>query len=163
MRTFDFSPFYRSTIGFDRMARLLESASRLSEAENGYPPYNIEAVGEDHYRLTVAVAGFARDELDIELHDGTLTVSGRKAEEGEESHRYLHRGIAGRAFTRRFQLADHVKVEEAALENGVLTVDLIREVPEERKPHRIEIAAGAPKVLADKAKKLLGGDEKKAA
>jgi len=158
MMTFDFSPFYRSTIGFDRMAQFLENAARVPEFESGYPPYNIESVGEDHYRVTIAVAGFAQDDLDIEVRENVLYVSGRKKEESEERH-YLHQGIAGRAFQRQFRLADHVKVEGAALDNGLLTVDLVREVPEAMKPRTIAISSGAPKDIVSKAKKLLGNDK----
>ncbi len=157
MVTFDFSPFYRSTIGFDRMARLLENASRLSEVDNGYPPYNIEAAGEDRYRVTLAVAGFSLDELTVEMRENALYVSGQKQEEGD-SARYLHRGIAGRSFGKSFRLADHVRVENAWLDNGLLTIDLVREVPEEMKPRRISIETGAPQSLVSRAKKLLGSD-----
>jgi molecular chaperone IbpA len=158
MVTFDFSPFYRSTIGFDRMAQFLENASRVHDVDNGYPPYNIESVGEDHYRVTIAVAGFTQDELEIEVRENVLYVSGHKADE-TDNRQYLHRGIAGRAFKRQFRLADHVKVEDAALDNGLLTVDLVREVPEAMKPRTIPISAGAPKDIVSKAKKLLGGDK----
>lgn len=161
MVAFDFSPFYRSTIGFDRMAQFLENASRLSEVDNGYPPYNIESVGEDHYRVTIAVAGFTQDELEVEVRENVLYISGDQKDEAEE-RQFLHRGIAGRAFKRQFRLADHVKVESAALDNGLLTVDLVREVPEAMKPRTIAISSGAPRNMVSKAKKLLGSDEKAA-
>ena len=161
MVTFDFSPFYRSTIGFDRMAQLLENAARLPEVDNGYPPYNIEAVGEDRYRVTLAVAGFSLDELNIEVRESALHISGQKQEIPAETQ-YLHRGIAGRSFTRHFRLADHVRVENAWLDNGLLTIDLVREVPEEMKPRTIAITTSAPREIGSKAKKLLGGDKRAA-
>jgi molecular chaperone IbpA len=161
MVTFDFSPYYRSTIGFDRMAQLLEHAARVAEIDSGYPPYNIEAVGEDHYRVTIAVAGFAESELDVQVRENTLYVAGEKADEAGDMQ-YLHRGIAGRSFRKQFRLADHVRVEDAWLDNGLLTIDLVRELPEAMKPRRIEIATGAPKSLVSKAKKLLGGEAKAA-
>jgi molecular chaperone IbpA len=145
MRTFDVSPFTRSSIGFERLFDLLESATRADESEVSYPPYNIEKLGEDAYRLTMAVAGFNKDELSIVAQQNTLTVSGKK--KGDESKQYLHRGLATRAFQRQFNLADHVKVENASLENGLLAIDLVREVPEAMKPRRIEIAAGSPPTL----------------
>jgi molecular chaperone IbpA len=161
MMTFDFSPFYGSTIGFDRAARLLENANRVSDIDNGYPPYNIEAVGEDHYRVTVAVAGFAEGDIDIEVRENTLYVAGQHETE-KAGGQYLHRGIAGRPFKRQFRLADHVKVENAWLDNGLLTVDLVRELPEAMKPRSIAITNGTPKAIADKAKTLLGGEKKAA-
>ena len=158
MMTFDFSPFYRSTIGFDRLAQFLENASRVSELDNGYPPYNIEAIGEDHYRVTIAVAGFSQDDLDIEVRENVLYISGRKKDETDDQQ-FLHQGIAGRAFKRQFRLADHVKVEDAALDKGLLTVDLVREIPEAMKPRTIPITTGAPKTIVSKAKKLLSGEK----
>ena len=139
MRHFDFSPLYRSTVGFDRLANILDQVMSADPAQNTYPPYNIEKTGENAYRITIAVAGFAEHELAIESREGQLVVTGRKAE-AEEKAAYLHRGIATRAFERRFQLADHVKPVEARTENGLLHVDLVREVPEALKPRRIEIA-----------------------
>lgn len=145
MRTFDLTPLYRSTVGFDRMATLLD---RVMSAENGsqsYPPYNIEKTGENAYRITVAAAGFAEEDLGIESHEGQLVITGRKADKAEpEATRVLHRGIAERSFERRFHLADHVKATGATLENGLLHVDLIREVPEALKPRKIEIATTTP-------------------
>ncbi|RWH68440.1 Hsp20 family protein [Mesorhizobium sp.] len=136
--TFDFSPLFRSSIGFDRMLNALETASRIETVDN-WPPYDIAKTSEDDYRISMAVAGFAQDELDITQEQNMLMVSGQKA--GEDKGEYLHRGIAGRAFQRRFELADHVKVVGANLVNGLLTIDLKREIPEEMKPRRIEIAA----------------------
>jgi molecular chaperone IbpA len=137
MDGFDFSPLFRSTIGFDHLMRLADSAARVDGAS--YPPYNIEITGENAYRLTMAVAGFAAEELDLTVKENELLVSGHSAK--EEQAQYLHRGLARRAFERRFQLADHIKVTGAALENGLLHVDLTREVPEAMKPRKIEIAS----------------------
>ncbi len=143
MNALDFSPLFRSAIGFDRMARLVETARAAAEGP-AYPPYNIEKTGEDTYVLTMAVAGFGQDDIEIVVRDNTLTVSG-KAPQAQENGRVLYRGIAGRAFERRFVLADHIVVEGAQLENGLLHVALRREVPEALKPRRIAIAAGAPR------------------
>lgn len=144
MNRFDFSPLYRSTVGFDRLFHLLDSAPALDGAAGGYPPYNIERRGENDYRITVAVAGFSQDDLTIEVRDDVLTVTGRKGDaQNADETKVLHRGIASRAFERRFQLADHVIVRDAALENGLLNIDLIREVPESLKPRRIDIRDGA--------------------
>jgi molecular chaperone IbpA len=139
MDRFDFSPLFRSTIGFDRLARLANSATRVDNAAPSYPPYNIEKTGEDSYRLTMAVAGFSRDEIDITVHENTLIVTG-KAQNADEAGRYLHQGIARRAFERRFSLADHLKVTGASLDNGLLHVDVVREVPEAMKPRQILIS-----------------------
>ncbi len=140
MNAFDLSPLFRTAIGFDRLARTLETA-RSNADGNGYPPYNIEKTGEDSYGLTMAVAGFGPNDLDIVVRDNTLTVTGR-APQAEEGRSYLHRGIAGRAFERRFVLADHVVVQGANLENGLLQIALRRVVPEQLKPRRVEIASG---------------------
>jgi molecular chaperone IbpA len=148
MRHFDLAPLYRSTVGFDRIANILEQVS-VAEGQATYPPYNIEKTGENAYRITVAVAGFAEADLNIEARDGQLIVSGRKSET-EEKRSYLHRGIATRAFERRFQLADHVRAQEAVTENGLLHIDLVREVPEALKPRRIEIAAKGREALEAK-------------
>lgn len=157
MQTFDFSPLYRSSVGFDRLARLMDANTRPgTPAGNGFPPYDIATIGEDEYRITMAVAGFAESELDIEVHDQALTVSGNKKEE-DESVQYLHRGIAERNFSRKFQLADYVKVADAHLENGILTIDLQRVVPEAMKPRTIKIGKGAPESLVSKAKKVIEG------
>jgi molecular chaperone IbpA len=141
MDAFDFSPLLRSTIGFDRLTRLVDAATRVDNGSPGYPPYNIEKTAEDAYRLTVAVAGFSPAELDVTVHENSLLVTG-KAKKDEPEARYLHRGIARRAFERRFSLADHIKVVGATVVNGMLHVDLIREVPEVAKPRKIQIGTG---------------------
>lgn len=134
----DLSPFFRSSVGFDRIFDLLENASRVQPIDN-WPPYDIERVGSDAYRISMAVAGFAEDELSLTWKPNLLVVSGAKS--GKDEADYLHRGIANRAFERRFELADFVEVENARLENGLLTIDLKRELPEEMKPRRIEIGS----------------------
>ncbi|WP_207538682.1 Hsp20 family protein [Sabulicella rubraurantiaca] len=145
MNAIDFSPLLRTAIGFDRFARLLDGARLQSEGQ-AYPPYNIEVTGEDRYTLTMAVAGFGSDDIELVVKDDTLTVTGKapQAQDGEQ-RRYLHRGIAGRAFERRFVLADHLVVEGARMENGLLHVSLRREVPEALKPRRIAIEAAQPR------------------
>jgi molecular chaperone IbpA len=141
MRPIDFAPFYRSTVGFDRLFDLLDSASGVESGVPGYPPYNIERLGENDYRITMAVAGFAEDELKIDVKEQTLNVKGeKKAEEAERQ--FLHRGIATRAFDRRFQLADHVEVKGADLKDGLLHIDLVRNVPERLKPRTVAIGNG---------------------
>ncbi len=154
MRTLDFTPLFRSTIGFDRIQDMLDSASRLDDASVSYPPYNIEALSETAYRITMAVAGFGEDEIDIVIKENTLTVTG-KNERDQSAKTYLHHGIAGRSFERRFQLADHIEVKGANLTNGLLNVDLERVVPEELKPRQIKISSTAPKatVIEDNTKK----------
>ena len=148
MNALDFSPLFRSTIGFDRLTRLAEAATR---PDVSYPPYNIEVTGDNAYRLTMAVAGFKPEELEVTVKENGLVVSGQAKTE-EEAGQALYRGIARRAFERRFQLADHIKVSGATLENGLLSVNLIREVPEAMKPRRVEIAVGgAPKTVEQKA------------
>jgi len=142
MRDFDFSPLFRSAIGFDRLPSLLDTAMRTAGSADTYPPYNIEKTGEDAYRISIAVAGFTREDLDVEVRDGVLLIKGKNAEDAE-SVAYLHRGIAGRAFERRFQLAEHVRPKAADLVNGLLTIDLVRELPEAKKPRQIEIKPGA--------------------
>lgn len=150
MRSFDFSPLFRTTVGFDRMAHQLDSLA--NEPTNSFPPYNIEATDEDNYRITMAVAGFAENDIEITAQDSQLFVSGRINRDGEEGERkFLHRGIAERAFERRFNLADHVVVKDAHLENGLLHIDLVREIPEEKKPRKIEISASGVKTLTGKA------------
>ena len=144
MTTIDFSPLFRSMIGFDRMASTLENAYRTEAG--GYPPYNVELKEENHYRVTMAVAGFSADELQIETHDNMLTIAGAKKEEQSE-RRYLYRGIANRSFERKFQLADYVKVTDARLEHGLLHIDLVREVPEAMKPRTIEIRNDQGKLI----------------
>ena len=151
MDSFDLSPLFRSTIGFDRLMRLADAATRVDAGAPAYPPYNIETTGENAYRLTMAVAGFSGDELDITVKENALLISGRAKKEDERKE-YLYRGIARRAFERRFQLADHIKVAGASLDNGLLHVDLVREIPETLKPRKIEIATGqGPKVIDQKA------------
>lgn len=142
MRNYDLSPLFRSTVGFDRLTRLMESALASDEAGQSYPPYNIEKLGDDRYRITMAVAGFSPDEIDITVEQGVVKVTG-KAKGGNEAATYLHRGIATRAFERRFHLADHIRVEDARLENGLLHVALVREVPEAMKPRKIAVTASA--------------------
>ena len=142
MRTLDFSPLYRATVGFDQIADLMDRVLSNDVGQSTYPPYNIEKTDADTYRISVAVAGFAESELAVEVRENSLILSGRKAEE-DEGRTYLHRGIATRAFERKFQLADHVHVTGAVHENGMLHVDLKREVPETLKPRRIEIAGSA--------------------
>jgi molecular chaperone IbpA len=153
MRTIDFSPLYRSVVGFDRLADLLDAAN--SETTNGYPPYNIERTDENAYRIDIAVAGFRPDELSLEVKENLLTVQGRKAA-NDEAKRYLYRGLAERSFERRFQLADYVVVTDAQLADGLLSVSLRRELPEALKPRKIEISTPKAETLieakADKAK-----------
>lgn len=140
MRTYDFAPLYRATVGFDRIADLMDRVLSTDVAQPAYPPYNIEKTAENAYRISLAVAGFSADDLSVEVKDGALTVAARKS--GEEDPRtYLHRGIATRAFERRFALADHVRVTGATHADGMLHIDLVREVPEALKPRRIEIAS----------------------
>lgn len=159
MRTFDFSPLFRSTVGFDRLVPLLDAAMRLDEGTS-YPPYNIEKLGENEYRITMAVAGFKPEELNIEVRENTVLISGQRSEDNGQGQ-YLHRGIAGRGFERRFQLADHVQVKGASLENGLLHVDLVRVIPEAMKPRRIEIQAstGTQGVTANKPELIEGKAE----
>ena len=149
MRTYDLSPLFSTTVGFDRMARLLDQMS--SEGAPSYPPYNIEKIGDDDYRVTMAVAGFGEGDLEIEVKENVLTVSGNLDKEKEGAKSYLHRGIATRAFERRFNLADHIKVTGATLENGLLHVDLVREVPEALKPRQIKIGTSGQKKITQKA------------
>ena len=147
MRTFDFSPLYRSAVGFDRLAALLDAAA--SGETGGYPPYNIETVGQDAYRIEIAVAGFKPDELNLEVKENVLTVQGRKPA-NDDTRRFLHRGLAERNFERRFQLADYVVVTDADLQDGLLSISLKRELPEAKKPRRIEVkSAVAPAIEGD--------------
>lgn len=145
MRTVDFAPLYRSVVGFDRLVEQLEKAK--TDSASNWPPYNIESTGEDSWRIELAVAGFKTDELTLEVNQNLLTVTGRKTANDDAERRYVHRGLAERDFERRFQLADYVLVTNAGLENGLLTVDLKRELPEAMKPRRIEIATGDAKGL----------------
>jgi molecular chaperone IbpA len=140
MRHFDFAPLYRSTVGFDRLAQLLDSVGGLDA--DGYPPYNIERLGDNEYRITMAVAGFQRDELKVEAKESTLLVSGEKKPDDKE-RTFLHRGIAARSFERRFQLADFVEVRSAEVKDGLLHIDLVRNLPERMKPRTISIASGS--------------------
>lgn len=139
MRHFDLTPLYRSTVGFDKLFSMLDSTSSIEGGAPSYPPYNIERLSDDSYRITMAVAGFAEADLTIEVKENALTVVGEKAGEDERDKDYLHRGIAARAFERRFQLADYMRVDGASLEHGLLHVDLTRELPEAKKPRQIEI------------------------
>lgn len=152
MVNFDFSPLFRTSVGFDRLSQLMENT--LQKAEPTYPPYNIEKTGEDKYRITLAVAGFDKSELDVVVQENRLVVSGRtndKAREQEEKAQYLYRGIAGRAFRHTFELADTVRVTGADLVNGLLHIDLVREIPERAKPRQIDIGAA----VADKSAKVI--------
>lgn len=150
MRTFDFAPLYRSVVGFDRLADLLEAAATES-APTGYPPYNIERTGENEYRIEIAVAGFRPEELNVEVKENLLTVQGRKTANDETRH-YLHRGLAERNFERRFQLADYVVVTDANLQDGLLQLSLKRELPEALKPRRIEIGTGKQTLIEGDSK-----------
>jgi len=155
MRTFDFAPLLRSSVGFENLNRLLDVASRAADTDSAFPPYNIEKLGSDAYRITMAVAGFASEELDLTVQENTLIVTGKAIEQATGPERsFLHRGIAKRAFERRFQLADVIKVTGAGYENGLLHIDLVREVPEHKKPRKVEIGtvANAPVAIeADQA------------
>ena len=146
MTTFDFSPLYRTSIGFDRLASLMSAATR-HEQGNSYPPYNIRAVSEDQYRITMAVAGFSEEELEITTEQNRLLVTGKRNEEPAEQGEFLYRGIATRSFERRFNLADHVKVVGASLENGLLHIELERELPEAMKPRTIKIGKAKSRLL----------------
>lgn len=139
MRTFDLTPLYRSTVGFDRVFDLLDNAGKIESA--GYPPYNIERIDENDYRITLAVAGFGEDDLDLEIRENTLTVVGAR-KDSDENREFLYQGIAGRSFERRFQLAEHVSVSGASLVNGLLNIELKREIPEAMKPRKISINGG---------------------
>ncbi len=151
MRTFDLAPLYRSTVGFDRLFSMLDGFD--AAASPGYPPYNIERTGENAYRITVAVAGFGENDLSIEAKENTLTIKGEKQAKQDNDAEVLYQGIAARAFERVFQLADYVQVKGAAVENGLLHVDLVREIPEAKKPRQIPIGNGnaKPKVVEAKA------------
>ena len=152
MRNFDYSPLYRSTVGFDRLFSLLDSVNQ-PESAPAYPPYNIERRGEDSYRISMAVAGFSEDDLNIEAKQNLLTITAERNEDAESENEILFRGIAARSFERRFQLADHVEVQNAALENGLLHIDLIREVPEAMKPRKISIGNLNKQIETKKVKK----------
>lgn len=157
MNTIDLTPLYRTMVGFDRMANMIDNAARLDGTQS-YPPYNIERTGENEFAIEVAVAGFAEDELEIETNDGLLTIAGRKSESGDaEDRQFLHRGIAQRGFLRRFQLADHVIVTGADLRHGLLRVELRRELPEAKKPRKIAIGATSAEATKKSPKVIEGG------
>lgn len=141
MRTFDLAPLYRATVGFDQVADLMDRVLAGEPAQNNYPPYNIEKTDESAWRISIAVAGFGADDLAVEVRENALIITARKADDDQEGRTFLHRGIATRAFERRFHLADHVKVTGASHLDGMLHIDLVREVPEALKPRRIEIAS----------------------
>ena len=153
MRQVDFTPLYRSTVGFDRLFSLLDTMGQPEQTSPTFPPYNIERTGEDQYRITMAVAGFSEADLDIEAKENTLLVRGNQEKQAENENEILFRGIAARDFERRFQLADHVEVRTAHIENGLLHIDLIREIPEAMKPRKIEIGNGSTKQIDAKATK----------
>lgn len=143
--TFDFSPLLRSSIGFENLNRLVDFASRATDTDSAYPPYNIEKLDQDRYRITMAVAGFSEAELDITVQENALVISGKSTADANDKGRgFLHRGIARRDFERRFQLADVIKVVGASYENGLLNVDLVREIPEHKKPRKVQIGATSP-------------------
>ena len=153
MRTFDFAPLHRATVGFDQIADLMDRVMSSDVSQPSYPPYNLEKIDADSYRISIAVAGFSEADLNVEVKEGALVVSARKAE-AEDERTFLHRGIATRAFERRFTLADHVRVTGASHADGMLHIDLQREVPEALKPRRIEIASAAPQRAALDAQKV---------
>lgn len=157
MRNFDFAPLYRATVGFDRIADLLDRVSTTDVTQSSYPPYNIEKTDENAYRISVAVAGFTPDELSVEVKEASLIISARKSDEANPGQ-FLHRGIATRAFERRFALADHMRVTGASHENGMLHIELIREMPEALKPRRIQIARAASKIAQPQIGKPEGAD-----
>ena len=148
MNTFDFSPLFRSAIGFDHLYSKLDRATRTAQNQPSYPPYNIELINEDSYRITMALAGFDRSEINIQTENNVLTVTGKHKAQEQERH-FLHHGIAARNFEHRFQLADHVKVTEANLVNGLLDIELIREIPEAMKPHTIAINTSSANKVTD--------------
>lgn len=152
MNTYDFTPLYRNFVGFDRMASLIDAATQSAATQNAYPPYNVVQLSDDAYRIELAVAGFAEDDFDIQTQDNVLTVSVNKSAQSSANDdvTYLHRGIAERGFERRFQLADHVRVEGAALKNGLLTLSLVREIPEALKPRKIAINNSDEKLITAK-------------
>ncbi|MBY0508879.1 MAG: Hsp20 family protein [Rhodospirillaceae bacterium] len=151
MRTFDLSPLFRASVGFDNLTRVFDAATRLDDAHFSYPPYNIVKAGEDAYRITFAVAGFGESDLDVQVENNTLTVRGKAGQE-EDKSTYLYRGIAGRSFERKFELANHIQVSGARIENGLLHIDLKREIPEALKPRKIAIGSStAPRSIAQAA------------
>ncbi len=151
MRPFDLSPLFRASVGFDNLTRVLDAATRLDDSHIAYPPYNIAKAGENAYRITFAVAGFGEKDLDVQVENNSLTVRGKVAQE-EDKSTYLHRGIAGRSFERKFELANHIQVSGARIENGLLHIDLKREIPEALKPRKVVIdASTAPQSIAQAA------------
>ena len=152
MRNIDYTPFYRSTVGFDRLFSLLDNMTQPDQGQS-YPPYNIERTGEDSYRISMAVAGFSEDEISIEAKQNALTVAAEKDATEDEGREVLFQGIAARSFERKFQLADHVEVREASLENGLLHIDLVREIPEAMKPKKIAIGKNLRQIESKKTKK----------
>lgn len=159
MRAYDIAPLFRSTVGFDRLIDMLDQAGKVEQMTN-WPPYNIEKVADDRYQITVALAGFAPDEIELTQHDTALLISGKK-KDGSDERNYMHRGIAGRTFRHIFSLAEHVKVTGAELENGLLSIDLVREVPEALKPRRIEVGGGATVLGQDNAPKQIDQTEER--
>jgi len=147
MRSYDLTPLYRTTVGFDRLSSLLDTVNRSDTNSNGYPPYNIESLDENQYQITMALAGYTEDELELVTEHQTLTVKGQKSDNDDKERNYLHRGIATRSFERRFQLADHVVVKGARLNNGLLQIDLAREIPEAMKPKTIQIETSKPNLI----------------
>lgn len=156
MTNYDFSPLFRSSIGFDRLARMMDATTKAGTAMAAYPPYNIVAVGEDRYRITIAVAGFSEGDLEIEVREQNLKVTGKRPEPDGDV-RFLHQGIGAGNFVREFQLADHVKVTDASLSNGLLVIDLKHEIPEAMKPRTIQIETGTPKSLSSRDRKTVEG------
>ncbi len=141
MRTFDLTPLFRSSVGFDRLSQMMDTASRLDDGSTSFPPYNIEKQGEDQYKITMAVAGYGIEDIEITAQEQNLIVRGNKQGGGEDETVYLHRGIANRAFERRFQIAEHIRIAGASMENGLLYIEMVREVPEYLKPRTIEITS----------------------
>ncbi|PXF63812.1 Hsp20 family protein [Kangiella spongicola] len=152
MNRIDLTPLYRSSVGFDRLASLLDNTLRGEQSSGGYPPYDIEILDENEYAITIAVAGFERDELDIQTEKGVLTVRGRKADTDKERN-FLHQGIANRAFERKFNLADYVEVTDANMSNGLLTINLVKEIPEAMKPKKISIGQADTKTIEHQSEK----------
>ena len=157
MRSFDFSPLLRASVGFENLNRLADMALRVDAAETSYPPYDIEKTGEDRYAISIAAAGFSRDELEISVEEDTLTIAG-KVKASEDKPTYLHRGIAKRAFKRQFQLAETVRVDGAGFENGLLVVDLVRVVPEHKKPRQIAIGDRVVQAQVDSKPETIEGE-----
>lgn len=151
MNRIDLTPLYRSSVGYDRFGSLLDAAFQTEKSSSGYPPYNIEVVEENKYAITLAVAGFKQDELDIQVENGELTVSGKK-ETSDSDKKFLHQGIATRSFERKFNLADHIEVVNADLQDGILTLSLVKEVPEAMKPRKVSINGSGPKAIAHEDK-----------